>query len=333
MGDVFQRLVLEFDDGFRNRPRAMYQFSRPYDDFAVFEIEESRIAAAYANANVNATPDMSAVDNSAPDCSVLALAVSYNAPEDLKDAMTVQQERLLRAIVTRIQRMHPTDTVLWSQIDGGFGPDEFDALVVDAYGLDSSAAAAAEPGAAAAASGDDAAQDRSAVLEDAEVLDAGEPVFQHRARFAPVEEVVDSLTERTSIPPTAAAQPAPKAEPRRPNRNVRKLHPVEPQVVANALPDVPQPMLSEAARIRRALYPEPEDIETPEKPNLPQRLTTYTLNTALIIVVMPVGVAMLTYNVLGRENQKMTARAMALTGFGYAISHTTEFGQALLGLV
>ncbi|MDP2737804.1 MAG: hypothetical protein Q8O82_03625, partial [Pseudorhodobacter sp.] len=79
MGDVFQRLVLEFDDGFRNRPRTTYQFSRPYDDFAVFDIEESRIAAAYANANVNATPDAGAAESSGADCSVLALAVSYDA--------------------------------------------------------------------------------------------------------------------------------------------------------------------------------------------------------------------------------------------------------------
>lgn len=88
------------------------------------------------------------------------------------------------------------------------------------------------------------------------------------------------------------------------------------QAVANDLPDLPHPMLDEAARIRQALYAEP----TAANPNLPQRLTLYAMDMALVVAVLPVGLALLTYNAFGKEDLRLTARAMSLTGIGFAFA-------------
>lgn len=90
-----------------------------------------------------------------------------------------------------------------------------------------------------------------------------------------------------------------------------------PEPVANALPDLPPAAIGDAAAIRAALYPEgrPDRIDPRAQP-LAHRITIYTLNTTLLVIALPVGAAMLTYNALGRESLSATARAMAITGVG-----------------
>lgn len=44
------------------------------------------------------------------------------------------------------------------------------------------------------------------------------------------------------------------------------------------------------------------------------RLATYALNTTLLVTAMPVGAALMTYNMLGGENFRLTAQVTALTG-------------------
>ncbi|WP_066813906.1 hypothetical protein [Frigidibacter mobilis] len=111
-----------------------------------------------------------------------------------------------------------------------------------------------------------------------------------------------------------------------------KRHPSAlPQAFANSQPDLPHPMVSEAARIREALYA--DDAQDPAaKAPLVQRLTLYSMNLTLIIVVAPVGAALLTYNALGREDMKLTARAMSLTGIAVAFSQT-PLGAALAAMI
>lgn len=72
---------------------------------------------------------------------------------------------------------------------------------------------------------------------------------------------------------------------------------------------------------REALYP-PEDllVPSPRDNPLPQRLTIYTMNITLIVIAAPVGAAMMTYCILGRENMNSVARAMALTGTAIGLS-------------
>jgi len=109
------------------------------------------------------------------------------------------------------------------------------------------------------------------------------------------------------------------------------LRPTAPEAFANTEPDLPHPMVSEAARIREALY-EAEAREDTGKAPLVQRLTLYSMNLTLIIVVAPVGAALLTYNALGREDLKLTARALSLTGIAVACSQT-PLGMSLLQMI
>lgn len=109
----------------------------------------------------------------------------------------------------------------------------------------------------------------------------------------------------------------------------------EPMTVANDLPDLPTPKVSEAERLRKALYPEavvPQPASSPRDMPLEHRLAIYTLNTTLLVIALPVGAAMLTFNALGRESLTATARAMAITGVGIFYSQL-PIAQKLLALV
>lgn len=63
------------------------------------------------------------------------------------------------------------------------------------------------------------------------------------------------------------------------------------------------------------------------------RLTVYTLNLTLMLMAFPVGFALLVFNILGGENLRTTAHAMALTGFGIALAAMTGIGTESLGLL
>ena len=309
MAEGFRQIVAEFDEAFRNRPQLPYSFGRPYDDFAVFDIDGAHIVIAHGD---TAEPGAS---RRVGDRAVVALAIS--AEVGAEPALVTRFQRLLRSIVARIQRPFPAEAALWTTHRGDFTPDIFDELLCEA---------ASETVAAMVGTPAPEAVEEPAAAAVAEVEPAAPPRPQHpearpegarrmkrpRNRFSPVDEVVCGLNE-----PGAGFDPAP----------------AQPDAVANALPHIPAPMLTEAARIRLALYPPEPEVLPPEKAPTPQRLAIYTLNTALILVAMPVGVAVLTYNVLGRESMTTTARSTALTGFGLAISYSTGLGQALLAMI
>ena len=58
------------------------------------------------------------------------------------------------------------------------------------------------------------------------------------------------------------------------------------------------------------------------------RLTVYVMNAALILISFPLGMAVLILNILGGENLRTTAHAIALAGFAVALS-MTELGQTI----
>lgn len=54
-------------------------------------------------------------------------------------------------------------------------------------------------------------------------------------------------------------------------------------------------------------------------PDLMEQLTVYVMTVTMMVMMFPAGFAMMIYNILAGENLKMTARAMALTGFGISM--------------
>ena len=61
-------------------------------------------------------------------------------------------------------------------------------------------------------------------------------------------------------------------------------------------------------------------------------LTVYALNGILMLMAFPIGFALLVFNILGGENLRTTAHAIALTGLGTALSAATGTGTALFGI-
>ena len=76
-----------------------------------------------------------------------------------------------------------------------------------------------------------------------------------------------------------------------------------------------------------------EDIFEPsqreEHKDLTARATVYTMNMIVIVMALPVGLALLIFNILCGENLRTTAHVIALTGMATALSQTPE-GLALL---
>lgn len=63
------------------------------------------------------------------------------------------------------------------------------------------------------------------------------------------------------------------------------------------------------------------------------KLTVYTLNAILMVMAFPVGFALLVFNILGGENLRTTAHAIALTGLAIALSAAAGTGTALFGII
>jgi hypothetical protein len=77
---------------------------------------------------------------------------------------------------------------------------------------------------------------------------------------------------------------------------------------------------------------EATDFRNREERNNPvARLTVYALNAMIMLFAFPVGFALLIFNILGGENLRTTAHAMALTGMGIGLSYT-DIGARLFGL-
>ena len=76
-----------------------------------------------------------------------------------------------------------------------------------------------------------------------------------------------------------------------------------------------------------------EDVFAPrereEHKDLTARATVYVMNMIVMVMALPVGLALLAFNILGGENLRTTAHVIALTGMATALSQTPEGMQLL----
>ncbi|MEL6643974.1 MAG: hypothetical protein AAFQ79_08575 [Pseudomonadota bacterium] len=61
------------------------------------------------------------------------------------------------------------------------------------------------------------------------------------------------------------------------------------------------------------------------------RLTVYAMNAAIMLFAFPIGFGLLIFNILGGENLRTTAHAMALTGMVMALG-MSEYAPSLPGI-
>jgi hypothetical protein len=95
--------------------------------------------------------------------------------------------------------------------------------------------------------------------------------------------------------------------------------------IANALPDLPN-RVSDGNEALRAIFAAvstsaPREklaridlVEPDEDDSLAGKLSIYVLNGTIMVMNFPIGMGLLTYNILRGGDMKVTARAMALTG-------------------
>lgn len=73
-------------------------------------------------------------------------------------------------------------------------------------------------------------------------------------------------------------------------------------------------------QMRTCIYtPTPEQLAGEAKPSVPLRLATHAIGLSLLVTALPVGAAMMTYNLLKGEDIKATARLTTLTGLALAV--------------
>ncbi|SER52288.1 hypothetical protein SAMN04490244_101358 [Tranquillimonas rosea] len=72
--------------------------------------------------------------------------------------------------------------------------------------------------------------------------------------------------------------------------------------------------------------------DLPDEQSVPLKLAIYTMNTSLMLVSLPVGAGMLTYNLLKGGSINATGRVMALTGLAIGASNIPSMPEmAFLG--
>ncbi|MEL6517695.1 MAG: hypothetical protein AAFQ39_08260 [Pseudomonadota bacterium] len=81
-----------------------------------------------------------------------------------------------------------------------------------------------------------------------------------------------------------------------------------------------------------AIQEEPTDFRDREESHDPMaRLTVYAMNAAILLFAFPIGFGLLIFNILGGENLRTTAHAMALTGMVMALG-MSEYAPSLPGI-
>jgi hypothetical protein len=303
----FARYVENLEQALRQTEHQSFDLHWDDEDYVTFDLDGSRVVLGYADLE---TPPP-AEDQPPPGYqAALVLAVGPSLRHDASARIAENGRALCDSVIERIQKQHGADLILWTEVEGIFTVDHFDTLV-----------------------------DTALTMRPAQAL----PAVAGRFDELPVGRLLDRLEEEIG--------PQPEAEPLHPAmaegelallarttmaQERAEIAPAPPAIAdddeeadpANDLPEIPHPMHDEMARIRDALYPPaPEKPVRREKEPMVRRLTIYTFNTTLLMVSLPVGAALLTYNVLGREDSRVTARVMALTGIGMAFTKLMLHGH------
>lgn len=320
----FAAYVTRMEKALRTSFGDTMQLSWDHEDIVIIDIDGSRVSLGLWEA-----PE--AGDESREGYEA-AMVMSVGPGPDWRSETRIARFRkaLCQSVVAGILERHPADLVLWKDLQGVYAPDDFEMLIDQAIEAARGEAVIATPAAMAdpGASG--------LTMQRAEA--AARALGERRFGGVPVRRLMDRLA--TEIPetapmrlpdmpkPLAESADAPQAEDG-PSAMETAARDDFRSLVANDLPDLPRPDVDQLDRIRGALYPaDPDD----GKPVLAHRLAIYAANTTLMLVALPVGAALMTYSVLGGEDARLTARAVALTGAVIGILHSS-LGQSLLHTV
>jgi len=321
-----QRLAAQLSQAIANTegPR----LDLPTEDFALCEAPDMRIGLAQVALD-RAFPGCLS-GRHYPSCIVLSVGPGARVPE----AQAVARYARVHAdLVSRVQDVAPADRILLFERPGPYDRDLHDITVDDIRDhldklLRSQRAPVADIERAAPRTNPVtlvAPLTRTGVRAAPRAVDASRPddIIQGLARR--LEAELDRLEEtRRALEIAGAATGSARTVRRRTPRDWR-------QVVAQLVPDRPAATFglfaAPAPRARQAGGDDayPDDAHMPanvdERPLL-HRAAVNALNVSVMTIALPVGAALLTMAVLGREDMLVSSRVTALTGVGVALSNT-----------
>jgi len=289
----FAVAVAQMDAALREVGATSYRLRWDQDDLVMFDIDSARVVLGLADTRSSPSGRISAV------VATLVIAIGTGPKPGLGTKLTDHSAALLSTIVERFHASHPPASTLWSEIDHVFTADDFDTTLAEA-------AVALTIGKASR---------RNSVPRPAAV-DA-----ENRFGTLDVDRLMQRLTHQITPRPVSLVPPLPAAGARKaaapvvmePQLATAPAHLARNSDFANDAPSLPHPMTREMRQIRSALYPKQSTNRGKSTAPLPQRLTIYTMNTTLMLVALPVGSAILVYNMIRGEDLNLNARAIAAT--------------------
>lgn len=325
----FEALIVEFEQAMQNCAPTGLSVVRAYDDFITFDNGQAQICLAYSGVNgMRAT-----VTAEADSGSYLVISVGTRPDGSGSGPLFEHRKFLCRSLIDRIEALHPSDGRTWIELDEVFDTDTFDRILLTL----------AEPLPDAGL----AAKARLPYQTPEQLL----PQLEQRVKVEMsrrTEGQAQSAPAQSAPAQPAPAQSAPAQSALAQSALVRPTHPAmyadrplrSRKIAGAAVPsDTPRvatgtPGLEreDIDILREALWstdPDPDAALTTSQGSLPHRLAIYTLNTTLMVIALPVGAAMMTYCVLGRENLNVVARTMAITGLIFGLTKMAV-GNAIL---
>lgn len=317
-----QRLAAQLSQAIANTEGS--QLDLPTEDFALCEAPDMRIGLAQVALD-HAFPGC-LTGRHYPSCIVLSVGPGTRVPE----AQAVARYARVHAdLVSRVQDVAPADRILLFERPGPYDRDLHDIVVDDIRShLDSLLASQRAP----VADVERSAPFAHAVTPVSATARAGpravvasqpDDIIQGLANR--LEAELDRLEEtRRALEVAGAATGSARTVRRRTPRDWR-------QVVAQLVPDRPAATFglfaAPAPRARQAGGDDayPDDAHRPanvdERPLL-HRAAVNALNASVMTIALPVGAALVTMAVLGREDMLVSSRVTAITGVGVALHNT-----------
>jgi hypothetical protein len=335
----FQALAAELEETLRKNANLDVRVSTQYGDFIILDLTGLRICLAFCDFRKEFA-GMPSLQNYAES---LVLAVGSGPETADSGALFERRADMCKGLVDRIEAHHPSEKLLMIELDEMFSESVYDSVLEKIWPVlqstveEESAQAQVVPSAPEAQRSstvdpDDIFPEISARFDAELAKREGRKPADAQAVAQPHDKL-DVFSGFWHLFGGQEAAPAPVVRPTHPcvaadKRGRRAMD-------ANTLQSAHDQMdWVKRDKIRVALYPTLSELPDP-KNAVPfvHRAAIHSMNAAVIAFSLPVGAAVLTYSILGRESLGFTSRAMALVGTLTGVSHTGFASQFINAFV
>ena len=316
----FRAMASELGRTLWDNPRGPLNMHSQYDDFIIYDLPGLRICLAYTDLE-SENPDMAL----AAGCAQIVMISVGSAPDWIVDDLTgvgAPDDRiaLREQLALYVERHARYSHQIVLERPDVVTEDLYDEIVEQVW------LATLRRDARHLAAEQDAATARAAeaAADDAEVLDEI-PGARRVSRFGPVpgEGDLAGLDARAeaewaareaAFEARAAEYDAPQPARAGPGAAVRPVRPTHPAMHADRRGQ--RPTMLPLRPPEPAIYLRPSVIfdADPETQPLVHRAAVNALNASMVAFALPVGAALLTLSVLGRESLGLSSRTTAITG-------------------